>query len=251
MARRTKLSDDPQLQQIPTSPEAPGSGEAGDEDALEVYDRPRRGSPLNLILAALVVLLLVGIAVAGYFVVRAAQTTEQPQTITDVQIQQIQQSIKKSPGDGGLYLALAASYYRVKAYDKALQTITELQSINPTGTILAESVYAQARIAQVRGDQDAALSTYLKSLGIAETADARWALGTLYLSRKQYDGAVKNLERYLVLMPRDADGYAKLGAAYEGRGDRKRALATYQKANSYVPGDSKIQAAIKRLKGQQ
>lgn len=243
-----ELSDEVRDERAEDGPDQLSEG-AGDNTAHVEYVRARR-SPVNLILAGVLVLLVVAIGVAVFFVVEATQTQQQPRTMGDAQIQALQQQIQKNPRDGGLYLLLAAGYFRAKAYDKALKTLSDLQSTNPTGTILAESIYAQARIAQVRGDNNAAISGYQKSLKVSETADARWALGTLYLSLKQYKGATENLERYLALMPRDADGYAKLGAAYEGLGNRPKALEAYTQANTFVPDNPVILAAIKRLKGQ-
>ena len=243
------MTDETHEEQLPDEPQEGPLGEDGDSEGAESYERPRR-SPLNLILAGALVVILIGIVVAGFFVVQVASTAHQPQTMTDVQNQQIQAQIAKTPNDGTLYLELASNYFKVKAYDKALQALTSLQGTNPTGTILAESIYAQARITEVRGNRDAALSGYLKSLDVTDTAEARWALGTLYLSTTKYDDAAKNLERYLVLVPGDASGYEKLGAAYEGAGDPAKALAAYQKANSYVPNQPAILADIKRLEGQ-
>jgi tetratricopeptide (TPR) repeat protein len=219
---------------------------AADGKAVERGRRPW----VDLILVVAALALLAGILVAAYFVVQAAQPGQQPQTMEEAQIQQLQQQIKQSPKATGLYLQLAGSYYKVKAYDKALQSINDLQSLHPTGTVLAESIYAQAKISEVRGDQNAAIAGYGKSLAVTETPDTRWALGVLYLNRKQYGDAIKNLQRYTAIMPTDADGLARLGAAYAASGDRAKALVAYQKAKSFVPDNPAVLAAIKRLGGQ-
>jgi tetratricopeptide (TPR) repeat protein len=216
--------------------------------ASDTAAAPPRRSWLNLVLAVTALLLLGGILVGAFFVVQAAKP-QAPQTMEEAQIQQLQAQLKKSPRNSGLYLSLAASYYKVKAYDKALEALGSLQSINPTGTVLAESVYAQAKIAEVRGDRNAAMTGYAKSLAVTETAEATWALGLLQLSGKQYPQAVRSLTRYSVIMPNDADVYVRLGAAYEGSGDRVKALASYEKAKSFVPDNAVALAAITRLKG--
>ncbi len=221
-----------------------------DEEEQDLDETPRRGSPVSLILASIIVLLLVAIGVGGFFILRTTRSAEVPQTMADSRIREVRAQIKKTPNVGGLYLVLANEYFKTKAYDQALQSLTDLQSINPTGAILAESLYAQGKIAEVRGNKDAAIATYLKSLEVTETVDVRWALGTLYLRDKRYDGAVENLERYVIAQSNDADGYAALGAAYEGLGDREKALAAYNKADALIPNTPGILAAIKRLKGQ-
>ena len=135
-----------------------GSADAdGDSEETQPHERPRRVSA-NLILVAVLVLLVVATGVAAFFVFATTQAAKQPQTMADVQIQQLQEQIKKSPNSQVLYLELASSYFKTKSYDKALQAISDLQSINPTGAVLAESIYAQARITEVRGNSDAAIS---------------------------------------------------------------------------------------------
>lgn len=220
----------------------PGEPEAAEES-------PRRRSRLDLILAVTAVVLLVGIFAGAYFVVQASQQ-QQPQSMEDAQIQQLQQQIKQSPKSPNAYLALAGAYYKVKAYDKALQALSDLQSTHPTGTVLAESVYAQAKIAEVQGNPEAAITGYQRSIAVTDTPDARWALGLLYLDRKQYGDATKSLERYVALVPSDADGFVRLGEAYEGIGARAKALAAYEKAKAFVPDNKAAAAAINRLKGQ-
>lgn len=227
-----------------------GMGEQDRQEDDAVYEGKRRRSPLDLILVLAAVVLLAGIAVGVYFVLQAAKPGQQPQTMEDAQIQQIQAAIKQNPKAQGLYLQLAAGYFKVKDYDKANQALATLQSTNPTGTVLAESVYAQAKIAEMRGDSQTALTGYQRSLGITATPEATWALGSLCMDRKQYPDAVKNLEKYTSLMPTDADGYVKLGTAYEAAGDKTKALAAYKRATSFVPNNAAALAAINRLKGQ-
>ncbi len=224
------------------------AAEEGVSEGVADGGGPRR-SPLNLILAVALIVLLVGVGVAVFFVVQVATTSHQPQTMTDLQVQQLQQQIKKTPQNGTLYLQLASEFYNVQAYDKALQALKDLQSINPTGATLAESIYAQGRITEVRGDKNAALDDYLKSVSVTETAEARWALGNLYLDQKKYVDAAKDFEHYVVLVPGDAGGFAKLGAAYEGAADTQKALAAYRKSNAFIPNQPAVVAAIKRLEG--
>jgi tetratricopeptide (TPR) repeat protein len=115
---------------------------------------------------------------------------------------------------------------------------------------LASSLYARGKIAERQGDQDTALSDYLKSLDVTETLDARYALGALYLSRKQYNDAITSLQRYVAAQPDQAAVLTQLAAAYEGAGDTSKALETYQKSYEFDPTPATL-ANINRLKGQQ
>lgn len=209
-----------------------------------------RGSWLNRILVLVAVLLVVAVGGLGFYVYRLATVPQAPQTFADVQIQELQTRIRQSPKNSALYLQLAANYYNIKEYDKALKALDDLRSTGVTGTPLAESVYATGKIEQTRGNEQAAVNGFEKSLKIAETADARWALGSVALKAKDWGKAIENLARYCVLNPNDVAGYKALGQAYEGKGDKANALKQYQKALSYVPTDADAQAAVKRLKGQ-
>jgi tetratricopeptide (TPR) repeat protein len=218
------------------------------DDALPPVRPPR--SKFNLVLVLVSLLLLVAIGVTGYLALQESQQQSIPQTMTDVQVQSFQDQLKKTPDDPSLYLGLAASYFAIKQYDDALGALDQMQSINPTGTALASGLYARGRIAERQGNQDSALSYYLKSLDVTETLDARYALGVLYLGRKQYNDAITSLQRYVAAQPDQAAVLRQLAAAFEGAGDTSRALETYQKAYEFDPTPATL-ADINRLKGQQ
>jgi tetratricopeptide (TPR) repeat protein len=218
------------------------------EEKLPVARPPR--SWMNVVLGIAVVVLIGAIAVTGYLIFNRSQAQNIPQTMTEVQILAIKDQLKKTPNDASLYLGLASAYYGVKQYDDATDALDKLQSINPTGTMLASLMYARGKIAEQKGDQEAALQDYQKSIDVTDTLDARYALGVLYLNRKQFADSVKNLERFVAAQPDDASVLRQLAAAYEGAGDKTNALKTYEKAYKYDPTPETL-AEIKRLKGQQ
>jgi tetratricopeptide (TPR) repeat protein len=226
-------------------------------DAVRAEQRPLpsgvqrpAGRALNVILGITIVLLLVITSVAIVWVYRTAKLQQVPQTLADVTIRQLQDQIKKHPSDGAAYLSLAGTYFDTKQYDKALDVIHNLEATGPKGVLLAESTYAEAKIVETRGDTSGAERLYIASLDVTETADARYGLGLLYLGKQSYEQAVTHLARYSALVPDDAGALEKLAKAYEGAGQRAKALKTYQQALAYTPANTQIQAAISRLKGQ-
>lgn len=228
---------------------APVSVEQAD---LGTQVRPRR-SRVNLILGTVACLILAAILVAGYSVVQETKLQDVPQTLADVNIMSIRRAIEANPAQLGLYLDLAGAYYDVGRYDDALATLQKLESSNPKldPQILALSVYGRGKIAAKTGDNGTALGDYTKSLEITETPDARYALGTLYVQRRQFKEAVEQLERYVALQPGEGDGLIQLARAYEGAGDPTSALKTYETATTFLADDPELEAAIARLKGQQ
>jgi tetratricopeptide (TPR) repeat protein len=211
--------------------------------------RRPRGSRGMVVLVVVVAVLFVLTAAAGYYALQLTTTTQTPQTIGGARVQSLEQALKQDPSNPDAYLQLAAAYFDIKEYDKAQQTLDSMRSLGATGVPLAESVYASARIQAAQGNQDAAIKGYLRSLSITDTPDALWAVGQINLQRKQWDAAVQDFIRYVAQNPNDVEGYKALGAAYEGTGDRARALKAYEQGATFVPNDPVILAAIKRLKG--
>lgn len=244
------LSDEEMERQVPNEPV---DDRLDLEDDYDESDTDRRGGGflLILVLLLLIIALLGGTAVASYYVLQAQQAAKVPQTLQDVVVRQIQAQLAKTPNNPTLYLQLAGSYYQMKDYNAAGKALSDLQAINPTGTVLALSLYGTGKIDEAQGKPDAALSSYQRSLAVTETLDTRYALGSLYLARKQYANAITNLERYVALAPSDPDGLTKLASAYEAQGNKAKALEMYQKALTFTVNDPKTLAAIKRLKGQQ
>lgn len=216
------------------------------------HDRSPR-SRVNLILAVVALMVLVATVAVGYFIFQQTKLQDIPQTLADVNILNIQHAIDANPKQVGLYLDLAGAYYDIGRYDAALKAFDTLESSDPKpdATLLALSVYGRGKIAAKRGDSSTALGEYVRSLEITETPDARYALGALYVQRKQYKEAITSLERYVVLQPGEGDGLIQLAKAYEGAGDPADALKTYESARTYLLDDPEVNAAIARLKGQQ
>jgi tetratricopeptide (TPR) repeat protein len=235
----------------------PAEDEILDVDAQEGVDEtepeylePAPRSPLTMVLAAVVVLMVLAIGVLGYFTYQQSEVQKRPQTLTDVKIRQIKAEIAKDPNDPYPVLSLAGAYFRLKQYDKAVATLQQVKSMGATGTPLALSVYAIARIDQERGKEDVAIAGYEDSLKIAQTDDANYALGEIEVKKKQWDKAIEHMSAFIKNNEGDTNALKLLAAAYEGKGDKQNALKTYELSNTFVPNDASTLAAIKRLKGQ-
>lgn len=210
--------------------------------------RPRR-SALTAVLTVVVLVLIAAVGVAGYYTYQAVVVSQQPQTLADVQVQQAQQALAAHPGDLSKSFQLAAAYYQAKDYDNVVKVLQGIESKGATGTPLAECTYGIAKVAEVRGDVATAIAGYQRSISIADNADARYALGMIYMQRKQYSEAIPQFKAYLAINTMDSTVFASLGSAYENTGDKVQALAAYKNADIYVPNDPTVVAAIKRLGG--
>jgi tetratricopeptide (TPR) repeat protein len=77
-------------------------------------------------------------------------------------------------------------------------------------------------------------------------AASHFGLGRALLEQKNYDAAITSIERALQIDPKQTVHY-RLGMAYEGRGDKARAIAAYQKFLSYNKTGRAAEDAIKRM----
>jgi len=238
-----------------SSAEVPDGEGWTDGDFADVEEPKRRkresGSRLTTILWAILVVLLLATVASGYAAFSLFSGTRMPQTLAEQRIQDLRLQIDENPQEATLYLALATQYFDLEQYDKAGRVLDDLLSLNPQSMALAQALYGRARIDEMQGDENEALAGYLESLEVTETIDVRYALGSLYLERAQFDQAVENLQRSVELSPGDAGSLKQLARALEAQGDAVGALARWEEVRSYLPDDADAAAAIERLKGQQ
>jgi adenylate cyclase len=94
----------------------------------------------------------------------------------------------------------------------------------------------------VRGSSDSP-ETLDRALGLAQkavmlnpyTPQTYWALGYVYLYRKEYDKAIDALQRAVTLAPNYADGYGLLALINNNLGRAKEAIRLIQKAMTLNP----------------
>jgi tetratricopeptide (TPR) repeat protein len=214
------------------------------EDSAE-HGRDRLGQALVIIS----LLVVIAVLVVGFFLLKEVTGEQAPRTAAERAIADYAAQIEADPGNALLYLHLADAYYGAKEYDKALDTLDQVRSMESTGTILAQVLYGTGRIEEARGDNEAAIAAYLDSLKVKELAETRYALARIYHLNEQYGDAVEQYRTYLETMPTDASGWRGLGDALEKQGDKEAALEAYRQAATFLPDDDEISSAISRLEG--
>lgn len=125
----------------------------------------------------------------------------------------------------------------------AIQTYRKAISLDPTFA-RAYGALAVMLVREVNGGfSNSPAETMERSLEMARTAvlidpdspQAHWALGYVYMYRKQFDLAVEALERAVSLAPSYADGYALLALIKNNLGEAEDAVYLIKKAMELNP----------------
>lgn len=108
-----------------------------------------------------------------------------------------------------------------------------------------QRLYAQAKDAQNRGDNTAAIEKYRAMLHLApHLAPAYNNLGMLYINQHDYANAAEILERALKLNPKMPSAAAMLGMSYFGMGEYEKAEPRLQSALHVSPEDNTVEMML-------
>ena len=121
------------------------------------------------------------------------------------------------------------------------------QSANDEVTPQVQELYAQAKAAQQRGDDAAAIQKYRAMLKLApHLAPAYNNLGMLYVNQHDYGHAVEALEQGLKLNPDMPTASALLGLSYAELGENEKAEPLLEAAVRANPNDDNATMALAR-----
>lgn len=137
-------------------------------------------------------------------------------------------------------LLLVGTLVRSKRLDETDALIDKLTAKNPQAAAVR---YGYARLLLEAGHRDAARSQLEKALRIdPKLDDARFALGVLAVSDKQYPQAEQHLKP-LLTGPRSQEAALQLGRLEETRKDYVKALQYYDRVTSGMPA---VDALVRR-----
>jgi tetratricopeptide (TPR) repeat protein len=98
------------------------------------------------------------------------------------------------------------------------------------------------------GDTASALAAYQRAVAArAGYAPGRFFLGLSYLRQKRTDEGIAQLEAALQINPRLQLAHYSLGAAFENRGDKRRAREHYRKELELDPSCQPALRGLRRL----
>jgi tetratricopeptide (TPR) repeat protein len=133
----------------------------------------------------------------------------------------------KYPNDFRSASILAREEIRLGKTDKAIRLFEDLLAADPNS---AEAYNQIGYFYAYQGDYDKAMEYLKKYQFIAvDNANPFDSLGEVQAYSGHYNEAIENLNRALAIKPDFVESRGHLGVAYEGLGDKARAMAEYQK----------------------
>ena len=154
---------------------------------------------------------------------------------------------RKRALDGPLSLLLGKVYARTGRYPEA-ETVLRQVVVRAPGNL--EAADALASLLEFEKKYDEAIAVYGMVLDAnTESPYVRTRIGTLHLLAGRYKEAMRALLQAQAIDPADTRGLLPLAQAYEGAGDVKGALETYDRLLEKEPGN--LEARFHRARVQQ
>ena len=154
---------------------------------------------------------------------------------------------RKRALDGPLSLLLGKVFARTGRYPEA-ETVLRQVVVRAPGNL--EAADALASLLEFEKKYDEAIAVYGMVLDAnTESPYVRTRIGTLHLLAGRYKEAVRALLQAQAIDPADTRGLLPLAQAYEGAGDVKGALETYDRLLEKEPGN--LEARFHRARVQQ
>lgn len=135
-----------------------------------------------------------------------------------------------NPHDAGAQYQLGLIYQQRRQYTEAIQRFKNAVAIDPSET---DAHFQLGRIALAQGRLKDALEHFRTVIAQDEkhnSSEILRELGALYVTARQYEDAVRELEDYVDRRPYDPEGLYYLGFALEQTGHIERAREMYDRA---------------------
>lgn len=250
MARSRQKSTEPLPEDV-VEPTAEGATETVERaEEPEAVPAPADAVPSEQLipgwLALLVLVLLLGIAGVGGYLIRGAITgDERIETPAELTVQEKEQQVETNPDDPEALLALGYAYQQEARYDEALGLYEQVLVLDPQNT---GALYNKGVVLTLLGKPKDAEVAYWDVLEVApDHALAAKALGEYYVARKQFKSALVALEPVIAAQPQYADLQYLAGYSCEQLGIDDTAVTYYRGALTYNPEYQEAKDGLARL----
>jgi tetratricopeptide (TPR) repeat protein len=197
---------------------------------------------LNIAVAALLAVVIGGIAFFGYSVYRDRQI-EDASSATGRIVAALASQVRKNPNDAILRVRLGEGYGAMGKFQEAIDQFNAAIKIDPkhTGAYLDLGM-----VATLTNNDSAAEGYYLKVISLTDGQEysnlstvreqAFYNLGTMMLKQKRYADAAGYFKGSLQIKSDASDTYYSLAKAYQGLGDNESAMRQLLIAVQFDPG---------------
>jgi tetratricopeptide (TPR) repeat protein/DNA-binding winged helix-turn-helix (wHTH) protein len=176
---------------------------------------------------------------------RGRQALRNFQDVKDLEtaLRYFQKALDVDPGFAQAYAGLADASLEMYGQnrqnfwaEKAIHAAQQALRLDPA---TAEAHFALGSVYYATGDADQAVTELQRGLQLASNSGEGYRrLGSAYLAQGRKDEALQAYERAIQWSPYYADNYQMLGDAYVSLGQTDKALATFQKLTDLAPGDA-------------
>lgn len=217
-------------------------------DAPDAAAHPRVAEAAELVpgwLALLVLVLLLGVAGLGGFLVRGALTKTEATTPEQYAVDSLEKEIKDDPSNIDNQLSLGYAYQQEGRYEDALAQYDAVLAQNAAN---AGALYNKGVVLMALGRNKEGETVLWDLLKIApDHVLAAKALGDYYVGNKHFKSALVALEPVIELQPQYADLQYLAGYSCEQLGRTADAVAYYQAALSYNPDMTEAKEGLARV----
>ena len=215
------------------APAQPARSESSDGDLIPGW------------LALLVLVLLLGVAALGGYLIRGALVKDRIETPAQLAVDELEQQAETNPDDPEALLALGYAYQQEERFDEALELYGTVLKLDPGNT---GALYNKAVVLMQLGKAKEAEAAYWDVLEVApDHVLAAKGLGEYYVGKKQYKSALVALEPVIVERPQYADLQYLAGYSCEKLGIKDKAIEYYRGALTYDPQYQDAKDGLARL----
>jgi tetratricopeptide (TPR) repeat protein len=166
-------------------------------------------------------------------------------------VEDLTQALRTGNSDWTDFVQLGNAYYNLGRFDDAIQALQKASSIKPGQSSVADllgKTYFKKGVQELSAKQyPQAISSFQK----AKETDSQngyidYNMAEAYLFQKNYKDAEKSLNQALVLLPRSAEAYQRLGLVLEKQKKWDPAINAYKKADEINPSKA-VKEAIARV----
>lgn len=206
----------------------------------------RKGRGNRMAVAALVAVATILVGIVVYLVSTGGPFSSAPTSDAERDYQLLVEGLEKSPNDPAVLMTLAETEFQLgrkaDAVEHGKKAVARAKGQQGYRTRFATILVQMGR----RDEARTALAEELK-LKVESNPEPYFLLAQIEREEKNWDAAKKNMQQGLKIDPMAADMRIVYGDILAEAGEKKAAIAQYQTALKFLPGDDRAVSALAAL----